>query len=233
MVIWTKDFETHKGSAFKAKSFIKKSIAAAQTAFSKSKIGATIEVVHMARDDRFIQTGVEADMRLMNQCKKTNFCETRSKVKAHIAVAFTSKGGLSGAAFKGPNPSLRSAVLGKAASTNTLAHEIGHLFGCKEDRQTEEDDNLSTDPCTNTFKGFGYRSSDSKWRDLMSMNCVVGKYDCSIRKKIATKCKLMEGHYGDPDIKYNGVPTGSKKNCCACHMRDSVDTIVNKMPVKR
>lgn len=237
MVIWTKEYEAMRGSRTQALNWINKAISNAQTAFSKSKIGATIKVVYKQRDDAFTETKIINDMNLMNRCEKPGFCETRTSVNAHLAVAFTSTRGLAGAARKQCSDKapcdrrFRSTVLGRPASYWTLAHEIGHLFGCKEDRQSEKDGAMSADPCNNAWNGFGYRSGNGKWRDLMSLNCVKGKYDCSIGRTLANQCQLMQGHYGDPNIRYNvgdgtSVRTGTSRSCCACQMRKVLNTIL-------
>merc|ERR1712129_164916 len=156
----------------------------------------------------------------------------RDNYNAHITVAFTAGTGVGGVARKGPDRRFRSAALGRGASDWTLAHEVGHLFGCREGRQAEENFGR-TGSCTSTATWFGYRSSDSRWRDIMAYSCtpVLREFDCSINKTLTRVCELMP-HYGDPKIKYNGVPTGSSTCKCAVQMRLALPKMTSRPTVR-
>jgi hypothetical protein len=243
MVVYTKKWEcVHSGlnincnpnqaARRKARDKINRSVANLQAAFKNSKIGATIKVVRIQRMGGFTERRVVDDMNMMNRCEITNLCDLRDQYKAHITVAFISAGGTRGNARKGPDRRFRSAAMGRGATDWTLAHEVGHLFGCREGRQAEADAG-SNSACTDSQTWYGYRSSDSKWRDIMAYECqpVLKEYDCSIKKVLTRECALMP-HYGDPNIRYNEVRTGSATCKCAVQMSAAVPKMT-LTPTKR
>lgn len=231
MVVWTRRYECHhsgrptgcipdSGTTAKVRATIDRSIANANKAFANSNIGGTLNVVRVARHRGFGETNITEDMNQMNRCEIQDLCTHRDNSNAHITVAFTWGGGLSGVArMGGGDRRFRSAALGRAASDWTLAHEVGHIFGCREDRQSNRRNEANS--CTSSQTWFGYRSPDSKWRDIMSLNCVPGQFDCSINKDLTERCRLMP-HYSDPNIRYNGIKTGSAQCNCAAQMRTAL-----------
>lgn len=244
MVVWTRRYECHHSgeptgcipnstTTAKVRAKIDRSIANANRAFANSQIGGRLNAVRIARHRGFGETNITEDMNQMNRCEIRNLCTHRDNSKAHITVAFTYGGGLTGVARQGGGDRrFRSAALGRGASDWTLAHEVGHIFGCREDRQsTTQLRGSQSVGCTSDQTWFGYRSPDSKWRDLMSLNCVPGRFDCSINRELTERCRLMP-HYSDPNIRFNGIRTGSAQCNCAAQMRVALP-LMTRSPTTR
>lgn len=232
MVIWTDAYECHLSfktsscemtTATRAKVILRigKYTNFLNVVLKNSNIDATARRVYTKRLN-FEESGLTNDMNKMNRCEIPNFCEIRGEKLAHLAVAFTANGGNAGQARKGPDARWRSATIGKAGTRETFVHEIGHIFGNRENRNDEPGDN-----CIGSKTYFGYRSPDFKYRDIMSWQCIVGTYDCGV--KVTKDCERIP-HFGDPAIKYEGYKTGSATECSACQMRKALPTIIGVMP---
>ena len=75
-----------------------------------------------------------------------------------------------------------------AATTMSIAHEIGHILGARHDRFVDEND-------TPVAYGHGYVNS-GKWRDIMSYNAGCGG------------CPRIP-YWSNPRVFYRGEPTGT------------------------
>lgn len=245
MLVWTDAYECHVSGKLPGCSLsattkdtadrkVMKSFARLKVIFSNSNIDANVVYVYKNRHSKFVESEakprLENNMNRMNRCEIPGLCSLVTDTKAHIVVAFTGSGGLTGVARRGPDARYRSVALGKGHSVWTLAHEVGHIFGNYEDRQSES----ASSSCTSSATFYGYRTQDSRYRDVMSHLCVVGQYDCSLGKKITRECQIMP-YFGDPALRYlapdgTRVPTGSATECSACQMRKALPDIVGKMP---
>lgn len=264
MVVWTRAFECgHSGKAWtcstdsntqaKVVQRVDRSIANANTALRNSNINGRLRLVRKARHFNFVENrvagtsgGMRGDLGKMNRCEISGFCNVRDNARADITVAFTVGGGASGMALFGPDRRYNNAIVALSGGEWTLAHELGHLFGCREDRGSTP----AADACSTTQTYFGYRTPDSLHRDLMSLNCLAptgrasstsgwrdnnDKYDCTIGRARPRECKRMN-HYSDPDIWYNAsttagvnkwIRTGDSKSCCACRIRSQLSRLAN------
>lgn len=77
-----------------------------------------------------------------------------------------------------------------ATGSHSFAHEIGHLQGARHDIDTDR----NTWPYAH---GHGYRYQPQfglRWRTIMAYDCI-------------TRCRRLN-FWSNPDINYNGVPTG-------------------------
>jgi hypothetical protein len=196
--------------------FIDESIRNFQAALRNSQIGATARLVHARRHNQFPEDGMTADMNRMNRCEIRNLCQLRDTHRAHVTVALTLNRGVRGNARMGPDPRFRSTTLGPAATTWTIAHEVGHIMGCRDDRH-------GAGGCGSSETWFGHRTSDFRWRDIMSHECNLNSDSCSAR--VTRRCEMMP-HYGDPNIRFNGIRTGSAQNNCAARIRSGLNTLM-------
>jgi len=235
MAVWTEAYECHlsklpvncqrsSATSQKVKDRIDESIRNTKQAFTNSQVGGTVNLVLKSLMPAFVETGLRSDLGRMNRCEigtpTAGLCYWRDRMNANVVVAFTANGGDSGLAFKGPDTRLRSTALGKASSVWTMAHEIGHLLGCRDERRLEN----ACDKVSKPNNWYGYRSPDRQYRDLMSNNCQARQQDCGMTLTKDHACTRMP-HYGDPDIRWNGVRTGSSTECCACRIRE----VIHKM----
>jgi len=125
----------------------------------------------------------------------------RDKYSADICVIFLGSRGLCGRAT-GINVGKNSAFCAVRASggcinDHTLAHEIGHLVGCRHDYHM--DANLV--PHTYCH---GYINPSMTWRTIMAYDNKCVNAGCY--------CPTIE-YFSNPNVYYNGEPTGTSYLC--------------------
>lgn len=120
-----------------------------------------------------------------------NYAAKRDEIKADIVVVVSDSGQNCGAA------GLKTTAAGAVAVVNalcmksgTFSHEIGHLFGAQHEKEA------SNNPYYDY--GYGHYSPSKTWRTVLSYGCPI----------TATGCPRIE-YYSNPNISYNGVPTGT------------------------
>lgn len=98
-----------------------------------------------------------------------------------------------------------------ASSNFTLAHEIGHLQGCAHNRED------AGSGCNQECFSYGHRfsgSSGSKWRTVMAYDTDPGQF-------------TRIGQWSNPDVLFDGQPSGVWTGNCADDNRYNAATVSN------
>jgi len=155
----------------------------------------TIDVVHLHPVD-YQESGnlvtELADLQGTRDGQMDEVHALRTKYNADIVTLLVETGNYAGysAAIRADHDSAFSVVMEEWAGINySLAHEIGHLFGGRHNRQ----DDAAVIPYPH---GHGYHFSRGKWRTIMACEC--GDADCR-----------RLGIWSSPYVEVNGVKAGT------------------------
>jgi len=186
-------------------------------AFEESGVYARFNLVHAYRDETYVEREQSMDNirgLLTNlQRKKDPYLKDahakRQEYGADMVFLFAGRGRSCGAASKGPFLDDMFAVVRYAcvAGRFTLAHEAGHLLGCKHDRGTHSE-------CKD-FKrkrNYGYRDPSAAFRTIMAYDCKHAGSECD--GVVQGNCPRIQ-RFASDNIQYNGKQIGDRGAACA------------------
>jgi len=90
----------------------------------------------------------------------------------------------------------------KCLADSTLAHEIGHLFGCYHD--------IKNDRTDAKWHGYVSQKPTNNWVTIMAY---------------PTNKQVAINQFSNPDVTYGGEPTGNKDAQCANKIAKHIDVI--------
>jgi len=200
MVIYTPGAAKMFGGEKGIKARINVVVSRSNTAFSESKIKARLNMVHAGQVNYTSNGKMSSDLSNMSFRKtelKKQVAVLRKQYNADLVTLVTGKapGRIAGMGFllnrKSPSPQLGfNVVAGRAFYYSVLAHECGHNLGCMHDK---------ANTCCKPMHEYGYG-----WR----FNANDGKTTRQYRTIMAYAPGSRIGHFSNPNVKYNEVPTG-------------------------
>lgn len=188
-------------------------IAEANQSFKRSGIaGLRIEVVHVYQTD-YVEQGTHFEHMFRFAEKKDGYAdeihELRERYRADVAVMIVDDGngcGLAAGIAPAADRAFAAVHHGCAATTYSLAHEIGHIIGARHD--VGYDDKLTPFPF-----GHGYVNG-KKWRTMMSYEQSCG--GC-----------LRLPVWSNPDVRVGGDPAGDAGTNNARAIREGARRVAN------
>ncbi|WP_298896801.1 M12 family metallo-peptidase [uncultured Psychroserpens sp.] len=205
------------GGKDQIESFIKNTVVVTNLSYTNSNVSHKIRLVgtHELTKD---ETGIaEKEVDLLKN--NSNVKNLRDQVKADIVMLFVEdldSCGIVYAIQSSITPSFQSNAYGVvkrscALGYYSLAHEIGHLMGCRHN--CAADNNSTPYPYSH---GYAYCGSGNKWRTIMSYN----------------KCgNTRIPFWSNPNIKYNNHPMGEANGSCTSNntsvLNNSSFTVAN------
>ncbi|MDP7012088.1 MAG: M12 family metallo-peptidase [Verrucomicrobiota bacterium] len=200
MVVYTPGAAKMFGGEKGIKARVNVAVSRSNKAFSDSKIKASLNLVH-AGQVNYTSDGKMSDDLMNVSIRKTELkkqvAKLRKKYKADLITLVTEKapGNVAGLGFllnrKSPSPQWGfNVVAGRALYYSVLAHECGHNLGCTHDKS-----NSGCKPMDDYGYGWRFHASD-------------GKNTRQYRTIMAYAPGNRIGYFSNPNVKYNGVPTG-------------------------
>jgi hypothetical protein len=201
MVVYTPGAAKMFGGEKGIKARINVAVSRSNTAFSDSKIRASLNLVH-AGQVNYASDGKMSDDLMNISFRKTSLkkqvAELRKQYKADLVTLVTGKapGRVAGLGFllnrKSTTPQLGFNVVGgRALYYTVLAHECGHNLGCMHDKGNSSGSKSMYD------YGHGWR-----------FNASDGKKTRQYRTIMAYAPGSRIGHFSNPNVKCNGISTG-------------------------
>jgi hypothetical protein len=201
MVVYTPGAAKMFGGERGIKARINVAVSRSNRVFSDSEIKAHLNLVHAGQVNYTSEGKMSSDLYNMSFRKtelKKQVAELRKQYKADLVTLVTGKapGRVAGMGFllnrKSPAPRLGFNVVGgRALYYTVLAHECGHNLGC----QHAKGDPGSGKSMDNHGYGWRFNASD-------------GRKTRQYRTIMAYAPGSRIGHFSNPNVKYNGVPTG-------------------------
>jgi hypothetical protein len=176
--------------------------------FRRSGIAHRLRLVHM-EEVEYEETGLASwdRARLMDPSDEIfgEYHLIRDRYAADVVFLVTEMGIWCGMA---PEPvddlstehaSSAFAVVKRSCATKkySLAHELGHIFAARHDRETEGGGGADS-------YGYGFVYPDGPWRTIMAHDT-----SCRARPGVGTCPRL--GFWSNPDLQYQGVPAGIER----------------------
>lgn len=203
-------------------SLIINAVAMANDAYSRSNFTARLNLVHM-QEVNYSETG---DMRdaLYGITYKTdgiidNVHDLRDQYGADIVSLITQDSNFCGIAWIMTSTYLNyfepyafNVTYSSCISNHSMTHEIGHNEGNAHDRDNAGDAAYDY--------SYGYRNPGANFRTIMS-------YSCS---DIGGSCPRVP-HLSNPNILYNGYPTGIDHNSDPSNSADNIRSMNNTFPI--
>jgi len=198
MVVYTPGAAKMFGGEKGIKARINVAVSRSNTAFSESKIKARLNLVHAGQVD-YTSTGSKStdlmNLSFRKSSLRTQVADLRKKYSADLVTLVTERDG-GGVGFllnrKSPTPQLGfNVVCGRSLYYSVLAHECGHNLGCQH---AKGDPGMSK---SMEKYGFGWRFYAND-----------GKKTRQYRTIMAYSPGRRVGHFSNPNVKYQGVPTG-------------------------
>jgi len=198
MVVYTPGAAKMFGGEKGIKARINVAVSRSNTAFSESKIKARLNLVHAGQVD-YTSTGSKStdlmNLSFRKSSLRTQVADLRKKYSADLVTLVTERDG-GGVGFllnrKSPTPQLGfNVVCGRSLYYSVLAHECGHNLGCQH---AKGDPGMSK---SMEKYGFGWRVYAND-----------GKKTRQYRTIMAYSPGRRVGHFSNPNVKYQGVPTG-------------------------
>lgn len=193
LALYTTAAKNARGGKNAIENTIQLSIDAMNTALTNSLINYQTELVYM-EETSYAEQGFFTDVKNF-QIKDDGYLENVHQLKeqfaADICVLIVDESdycGLSRAIKSCINYSFCVVNWDCAVGYYSLAHEIGHLIGCRHNQNID-----------NAIVPYGYGHGycyGSAWRDIMSYYCSQGD---------GTRIQ----YFSNPNVNYNGVPTGT------------------------
>ncbi len=198
MVVYTPDAAKMFGGEKGIKARINVAVSRSNTAFSDSKIKASLNLVHAGQVNYTSVGKKTTDLRNVSIGKtalKKQVAGLRKKYKADLVTLVTEKDG-GGVGWllnrKSPMPQFGfNVVCASSLYYWVLAHECGHNLGC----QHAKGDAYSSGAMDAHGYGWRFHASD-------------GKKSRQYRTIMAYAPGSRIGHFSNPNVKYNGVSTG-------------------------
>ncbi len=198
MVVYTPDAAKMFGGEKGIKARINVAVSRSNTAFSDSKIKASLNLVHAGQVNYTSVGKKTTDLRNVSFGKtalKKQVAGLRKKYKADLVTLVTEKDG-GGVGWllnrKSPMPQFGfNVVCASSLYYWVLAHECGHNLGC----QHAKGDAYSSGAMDAHGYGWRFQASD-------------GKKSRQYRTIMAYAPGSRIGHFSNPNVKYNGVSTG-------------------------
>lgn len=210
MVVWTKAAEcanagkstscsTSSSTTSKMRAKINLAIQETNDAYQVSNINAKLRLVHAYRHASHKEGGFYKDLGDLAAGRISGVLNERTRRKADVVALIVADKALCGLANMGPGKNRMFSVTAQQCATGyySFGHEIAHNLGCNHDRGAARS-------CTSSRDNFGYRDPEGLWRDTLGYAC---KPDDCLKQQVRGRCTRMK-FYSNPDVKYQGKPSG-------------------------
>jgi hypothetical protein len=219
MIVWTTAARTAAGGTAAIQSLVDLSVANANTAYANSGVTQRLRLVY-AGEVSYSESGVQTDLSRLTNTSDGYMDSVHSLRNTYGADVVTligsgyASGGSCGVGYL--MTYVWSGFAGNAfnvvdrtcsASNQTYAHEVGHNMGLQHDPN-----NAGTTPAYNY--AFGYQHPTGAFRTVMAYPCPSGS------------CPRVK-HFSNPNVTYNGMPTGSATSNNALALNNTAATVAN------
>lgn len=204
LVLFTDAAENEAGTATALRNRIYTDISNANISFKNSGINIRLDLAYIGKTI-YTETTFKDDVirfRKQNDGYIDEVHTLRNAYAADICVLLVDNQELCGRADQIKTEESRAFCIVNSSigcgSKYTFAHEIGHLIGCRHDMNVDAN-------VIPYIYGHGYvhiDSSGSSWRTMMAYDDQCAKYNCECRRIL---------YWSNPDILYEGIPTGTIK----------------------
>jgi hypothetical protein len=222
MVVWTLNAECENAglpldcvptssTTLSIQAKIALAISETNQAYSNSGIRAHVRLVHSYRLDGYMESDSVTMLSHLYEPADGVIDEVhivRAQVDADMVSLWTADSAMCGRskyAYPTPTADRMMSVVAWDCATGyyTFGHELAHSMGCHHDRG-------GADMCTSTHTNFGYRSTTSRVRDIMALECKQGQCD----NNPFTSCTRV-AVYSNPTVSQWGVLGDAHNNCAA------------------